>query len=481
MSDANASELPHGWEWTSLGEIVEFLDSKRVPVNEKEREERIAGKSEGELFPYYGANGQVGWIDDYLFDEPLVLLAEDGGFFETLGRVAYEVAGRTWVNNHAHVLKPLTGIDLRYVHFALNSMNLMPFVSGTTRLKLNQGNAQRIPVPLAPQNEQTRITAKIEELFQELTTAGQALRKVPSLMKQFHQSILSNAFRGELTERDPNDEPAEKLLERIQQVRQTKWEEEIRAQGKDSRKYKYVEPEKPNSDGLVELPENWVWVRLQQIAEVMDVDHKMPKAASIGVPLISPKDFRGNNQIDFEGAKTISVVDFQHMSKKCRVRPGDLLYSRIGTVGKVRIAPNKEFGISYSLAIMRPVSSDIDNQWLWYLLQTDDVVRQAMEKRRSIGVPDLGLKEMKNFVIPLSPVAEQARIVFEIKKLFSIADGVERSVESSVRSASRLEQAVLAKAFRGELVQQDSNDEPATALLERIKSARTEPIRRRGK
>ena len=73
--------LPTGWRWVRLGEVCDFLDSRRIPVNDTERSRRVAGKKESELFPYYGANGQVGWIDGYLFHEPLILLAEDGGNF----------------------------------------------------------------------------------------------------------------------------------------------------------------------------------------------------------------------------------------------------------------------------------------------------------------------------------------------------------------------------------------------------------------
>src|SRR5436853_5028500 len=99
--------LPNGWRQATLGEICEFLDCRRIPVNESERRRRVANMKQSELFPYYGANGQVGWIDDYLFEEPLILLAEDGGNFGSMERpIAYAVSGRYWVNNHAHVLKP---------------------------------------------------------------------------------------------------------------------------------------------------------------------------------------------------------------------------------------------------------------------------------------------------------------------------------------------------------------------------------------
>jgi type I restriction enzyme S subunit len=107
----NFASLPDGWRLMRLDEVCDFLDSRRIPVNNTERAKRMAGKAQSELFPYYGANGQTGWIDDYLFDEPLILLAEDGGNFGSKDKpIAYSVSGRYWVNNHAHVLRPKESI-----------------------------------------------------------------------------------------------------------------------------------------------------------------------------------------------------------------------------------------------------------------------------------------------------------------------------------------------------------------------------------
>jgi type I restriction enzyme S subunit len=103
--------LPPGWVWTTLEQCVDILDSRRVPINSDERESRIAGKSTIELYPYFGATGQVGWIDSYLFDEEIVLLGEDGApFLDSTKDTAYIIKGKTWVNNHAHVLRALAEV-----------------------------------------------------------------------------------------------------------------------------------------------------------------------------------------------------------------------------------------------------------------------------------------------------------------------------------------------------------------------------------
>jgi len=159
-----------------LGEVCEFLDSFRIPINETERQKRIVNKPISSLYPYYGANGQVGWIDDYLFDEPLILLAEDGGAFgSTKDKIAYKISGKTWVNNHAHVLRPRNIIDFDY---CLYSISIRPdignIVTGNTRPKLNQEIASRILIPLAPLTEQKRIAAILNEQMEAIDKARAA-------------------------------------------------------------------------------------------------------------------------------------------------------------------------------------------------------------------------------------------------------------------------------------------------------------------
>ena len=143
------------FERVRLGDICKFLDSRRVPVTESDRKPGP--------YPYYGANGQQGWIDGYLFDEPLLLLAEDGGNFGSTTRpIAYKVSGKCWVNNHAHVLRPKARCDLGYLHRVLSFYDVMPFVSGTTRLKLTKGSAEELPILLPSLPEQQRIAAILE-------------------------------------------------------------------------------------------------------------------------------------------------------------------------------------------------------------------------------------------------------------------------------------------------------------------------------
>ena len=138
------------WTLHPLGEVVQFLDSKRKPVKGRDR---IPGP-----YPYYGANGQVGTINDYIFNEPLVLLAEDGGNFEHPTRpIAYSIFGKSWVNNHAHVLRPKEQMDLDFLTYQLGNYNVMSYLSGSTRHKLTKSLAEKILLAVPPISEQRRI------------------------------------------------------------------------------------------------------------------------------------------------------------------------------------------------------------------------------------------------------------------------------------------------------------------------------------
>ncbi len=153
-----------GWVEKPLGEIAENLDSKRVPITKSKRKV-------GDV-PYYGASGIVDHVKDYLFDEPLLLVSEDGA--NLLARtypIAFSISGKTWVNNHAHVLRFRDECTQRFVELYLNSISLEPFVSGMAQPKLNQKKLLGIPVPLPPLEEQQRIVAVLDAVFEGLTHA----------------------------------------------------------------------------------------------------------------------------------------------------------------------------------------------------------------------------------------------------------------------------------------------------------------------
>ena len=156
--------LPEGWEWARLNCISINYDSYRKPINSSDRKNRVFGKSKDELYPYYGATGQIGFIDDYLFNGEYILLGEDAApFLDKKAQKAYMIKGKSWVNNHAHILQSL--VSPEYLTNCLNSIDYFNYVYGTTRLKLTQENMNRILIPVPSIEEQRKIAQAINNLF----------------------------------------------------------------------------------------------------------------------------------------------------------------------------------------------------------------------------------------------------------------------------------------------------------------------------
>ena len=224
------TEIPKGWSRVRLEDITDVLDFEREPINSSERENRINGKKDSDLFPYYGATGQVGFIDSFRSKGQRVLLGEDAApFLDPVKDKAYLANGRFWVNNHAHVLAGACGlIRNEFLCYQLNTVDYHPFVTGSTRLKLTSSAMKQIPMVAAPAAEQTRIVAKLEELLSDLDAGVAELKAAQKKLGQYRQSLLKAAVEGALTaEWRSKNQPTEtgaQLLERILKERRARWE-----------------------------------------------------------------------------------------------------------------------------------------------------------------------------------------------------------------------------------------------------------------
>ena len=209
------NKIPKGWEVKKLGEICEIMDNQRKPINSSEREKRLI--SAKQKFPYYGATGQVGFIDDYIFDCEAVLLGEDGApFLDFFKDKAYMVSGKFWVNNHAHILKAKNKISLNaFICYFLNTLDYSPYVSGTTRLKLNQSSMKNIEIPLPPLSEQKAIVDKLDDSFAKIENAITNLINAKENLKLYKQSVLKSAFNGDLL---PNTSPTHWEVKKLKDI-----------------------------------------------------------------------------------------------------------------------------------------------------------------------------------------------------------------------------------------------------------------------
>lgn len=480
------SDVYQSWRTARLGELVDILDSQRVPVNARERAQR-----RGQI-PYYGATGQVGWIDDYLFDEELVLLGEDGAPFLAGDKPkAYLIRGKSWVNNHAHVLRALGGIPNAFLMHQLNQIEYGPFVSGTTRLKLPQAPMRRMQLLIPPLPEQHRIVETIESHFARLDSAVATLERITAKLKRYRASVLKAAVEGHLVQteaelalREGRDyEPASVLVERVLKERRRRWEEaelaKLKAAGKtpkdDGWKAKYEEPLAPDSFGLQKLPEGWCWANIDQLSS--DIRYGTSSKTtddSHGVPVLRMGNIV-DGTLDFDDLKYLPLG--YHEFPELLLSPGDLLFNRTNSaelVGKTAVFRSNRMVCSFASYLIRVRTlPGCVPEYVCYFINSFAGRRWiASVVSQQVGQANVNGTKLKACVIPLPPLVEQQRIVTEVERLLSLSDDVRTKTRQGVFRCQRLRQAVLKWAFEGKLVDQDRTDEPASVLLERIKAER---------
>ena len=157
IDDETPFEIPENWCWVRFGTALVNRDAERIPLSVSQREKL------DKKYDYYGASGVIDKVDRYLFDKPLLLVGEDGANLLLRSKpIAFIASGQYWVNNHAHVIDAVAGVDLRYIALFINATNLAPYVTGTAQPKMNQEKLNSILVPLPPTNEQRRIVSAFE-------------------------------------------------------------------------------------------------------------------------------------------------------------------------------------------------------------------------------------------------------------------------------------------------------------------------------
>jgi type I restriction enzyme S subunit len=335
------------------------------------------------------------------------------------------------------------------------------------------------PFALPPFEEQQRLVKAIAVLLSKVGAARDHLSRVPGILKRFRQAVLAAACSGRLTEdwRNVHSNEEENGTALAKRLLGTK------SSIKSDRVRQSLLPLIDDDEKPLELPDTWAYARLGNLcSQIADIDHQMPKAVTNGVKFISAKDLLDDGTLNLtREVKLISETDYLRLSRKAKPQRNDIIYSRIGTVGKARLVETDErFLVSYSCCIVRPLI--INPKYLMGYLDSGVVLAKARQQARSIGVPDLGLDEINNFVVPLPPLAEQEEIVTRLDALLAFAKRVEQHVTLATRYCDSLTQSILAKAFRGELVPTEAElarregreYESASLLLERIRAERAD-------
>lgn len=477
--------VPDTWSVCLLEDVVKVHDDLRQPVNAEERSQRV-----GE-YPYYGATGQVGWIDDYLMDGEYILLGEDGApFLDPTKPKAYRVEGKAWVNNHAHVLRGIEGLlTNRFLLHALNCTDYREFANGTTRLKLTQGAMRRIPLSVPPLPEQHRIVEKIEELFSDLDAGVASLQRAKANLKRYRASVLKSAVEGRLTaewrKEHPQTEDGAMLLDRILRERRENWEKDqlhkFKEKGKEPPKNwqsKYEEPSAPDTSELPELPGVWVWARVDQLLAEGTCNGISIKGTDTppGVPALRLNAMTESG-FDYSQHRFIPIGD--DVAKDLAIQKDDLFVSRgngsLHLVGRAVLAQEPPHRIVFpdTMIRVRLTGSASLKQFIGKVWQSRLMRRQVETKARTTaGIYKISQADVEEFFVPLPPLAEQEQIVALVEERLSQIDSAEKTINAELIRSKRLRQSILKRAFEGKLVPQDPKDEPARVLLERIKATK---------
>jgi type I restriction enzyme S subunit len=300
--------------------------------------------------------------------------------------------------------------------------------------------------------DQRKIVAAIEAHFSRIDAAEQGLKRVQAKLKHARASVLKAAVEGRLVLTEAalaraegrRYEPASALLARVLAERRARWAER-------GERGKYKEPVAPETEGLPELPEGWVWATTDQVcAAIADGDHLPPPVTESGVPFLVIGDVR-SGRLDFAKCRYVSPEYYESLDWKRQPDSQDLLYTVVGSLGiPVRIPTNRAFCVQRHIAILK--APNISIAYLFWAMQSTFIFRQATAKATGTAQQTLGLGTLRTIVVPLPPLAEQARIAAEVDRRLSVLDQVEALVDRSVSRCASLRQSILKRAFEGRLV-----------------------------
>lgn len=373
-----------------IDEITINLDNKRKPLNNKERK----AISKFKLYPYYGANNIVDYVDEYIFDEEILCVAEDGGSWGYNEECAYIVNQKCWVNNHAHVLKAKNNLNIRYLSYYLNFKNLSNVITGTTRGKLTKSALNSIEILLPELNKQDKIV--------------EILEKSKELM-------------------DKRKEQIEALDELV--------------------KSKFIEM---FGDPVIN-PKGWKCEELKNVTlKITDGKHgDCENEENSGYYFISAKDIN-DRKIYTENSRQITKKDFDETNKRTMLKAGDIIVVNTGaTIGKTAIATiedvSKNLTFQKSVAIITVDSDKLLSEFLeqYIIFDRDRIYNNASGSAQKNWL----LSQMRSYKIILPPVELQTKFVNFVREV----DKLKFEMEKSLKELEDSFNSLMQRAFNGEL------------------------------
>jgi len=459
----NSNNLPSGWGWTRLGEIIAFEYGKGLIADKREQNGNI---------PVYGSNGIVGYHSIPLIKKPCLIIGRKGAAgYVHISKVP------CWAIDTTYFIIPPDELNLVFLYFLLSTLNLNSLDKSTAIPGLNRNDAYALEIPLPPLPEQRAIVSKIEQLFSDLDNGIENFKKAQAQLKLYRQSVLKAACEGKLVPTEAElarakgreYEHADVLLARILKERREKW----------NGKGKYKEAEAIETGELPELPEGWCWVNLEQLKSfsLYRPRYSSDDYANDGYIVLRTSDISESGKVDVSSAPCLNISkdDFS----KYKVELGDLLITRTGSLGTLAVFNDNIESIPGAYLIMYRLVMNLGISWyIFYFLKSPLGQKHLIAGGAGVGRPNLNAPTIEVIPIPFPPHSEQRRIIAEVERRLSVSDKMEATIAESLQKAESLRQSILKKAFEGKLlnkkelgIARNAPDwEPAEKLLERIKA-----------
>jgi type I restriction enzyme S subunit len=412
-------DVPEHWDVLRLSRLVACLDGRRIPLNRTERSDRQGP------YPYWGANGIVDHIDHWLFDEPLVLLGEDGAPFFALNKeVAFYVTGKIWVNNHAHVLRSTPRIDGRFLASTLNQTAFGAFIDGSTRDKLTQDDMWAIPVPTPPLSEQSAITDFLDRETAKIDTLVAKKRTLIERLKEKRTALISRAVTRGL----PPDAARAAALDPHPKL-------------------------KPSGiEWLGDVPEHWDVSRIKYVARI-ESGHTPSRSVDeywvdCTIPWVSLNDSGYLRTHDYITSTVHSINELGLANSSARMLPPRVVvFSRDATVGLCAITTRP-------MAVSQHFVAYVCGRRLLpeYLLASLDVMGQHLVSL-SLGatISTIGMDDVRSLSCAIPPYAEQEAIVEFLSHAKAKVDRMVSKVETAIDRLQEYRTALITAAVTGKI------------------------------
>lgn len=474
------TELPSTWIDVAIGEIAEVISGGTPKANDTENftapGDGISWLTPADLSGYKAKEIAHGARDLTVLGYQSCsakLMPKGSLLFSSRAPIGYvAIAANEISTNQGFKSFVFTDeIDPNYAFYYLKSIRQLAdsLGTGTTFKELSGAAAKTLPFRLAPTTEQTRIAAKLDELLTQVDALKARIDGIPALLKRFRQSVLSAAVSGRLTE---------------------EWREQkdfCNAPVLNSKAKSLGIDELASAEELLGEPLPCFWSKYA-LDQLVDAERGIPygivqtgSAVENGIPTVRCGDVK-KLYIDTSNLKPVSS-EIERDYKRTRLKGGEVLLAIRGSVGNAGVTPKALHGCNISREVaMIPTLPSVLPFYLACLLQSPFGQRLLVGKVRGVAQKGINLADVRRLPVALPPYEEQTEIVRRVEQLFAFADQLEARVKASQARIDRLTQSILAKAFRGELVPQDPNDEPASVLLERIKAQRAAaPKAKRGR